>query len=169
MHRAARLKPVVIDESRTDYEALLLAREMGYSGAALKACKGVSHSILSLCSARQFGMFLCVQHLTCPGASLLLSAGLAAHAPGVRAVEANAGQYVPSANAVWERSSDFSIVKRFRMAERATLQFRVDACNGWNQANGGAPNASPTNSAFGRITSTAGDACNWQPGLKLSF
>ncbi len=38
--------------------------------------------------------------------------------------------------------------------------------NGGNFAN---PNAAPTNSAFGRITATAGDARNWQLGLKLAF
>jgi hypothetical protein len=46
-------------------------------------------------------MFLCVQDLTCPGASLIHSAGLAAHVPGVAAIEANARQYVPAANEKW--------------------------------------------------------------------
>jgi hypothetical protein len=46
-------------------------------------------------------MFLCVQDLTCPGASLLHSAGLAAHVPGVAAIEANSRQYVPAANEPW--------------------------------------------------------------------
>ena len=46
MHRAAKLRPVVIDESLTDIESLMLAREMGYSGAALKACKGQSQVLL---------------------------------------------------------------------------------------------------------------------------
>ena len=31
MHEAAKLRPVVVDESLTDLEALLLAREMGYT------------------------------------------------------------------------------------------------------------------------------------------
>src|SRR5258707_1614686 len=78
MHEAARLRPIVIDESLTDLESLLLAREMGYSGAALKACKGQSQAVLMAAAAQKFGMFLCVQDLTCPGASLIHSAGLAA-------------------------------------------------------------------------------------------
>ncbi len=45
MHAAARLKPVVIDESLVDYESLLLAREQGYTGVALKACKGQSQAL----------------------------------------------------------------------------------------------------------------------------
>ena len=48
------------------------------------------------------GLFLCVQDLTCPGASLIQSAALAAHVPGVAAVEANARQYCPAANRPWE-------------------------------------------------------------------
>jgi hypothetical protein len=53
--------------------------------------------------AQKYKMFLCVQDLTCPGASLIHSAGLAAHIPGVAAIEANARQYVPSANKGWEK------------------------------------------------------------------
>jgi L-alanine-DL-glutamate epimerase-like enolase superfamily enzyme len=102
MHEAARLRPVVIDESLTDLESLLLAREMGYTGVALKACKGQSHAMLMAAAAQKFGMFLCVQDLTCPGASLIHSAGIAARIPGNAGIEANARQFVPSANAPWE-------------------------------------------------------------------
>lgn len=103
MHEAAKLRPVVIDESLTEKESLMLAREMGYSGAALKACKGQSQALLMGAVAQKYKMFLCVQDLTCPGASLIHSAGLAAHVPGVAAIEANARQYVPAANKGWEK------------------------------------------------------------------
>src|SRR6266550_8925459 len=84
-----------------DLESLHLARQMGYTGAALKACKGQSQSLLMAAAAQKYQMFLCVQDLTCPGASLIHSAGLAAHVPGVSAIEANARQYCPAANAPW--------------------------------------------------------------------
>lgn len=102
MHEAAKLRPVVIDESLTDLESLKLAREMGYSGAALKACKGQTQAVLMGAAAQKYGMFLCVQDLTCPGASLIHSAGLAAHVPGVAAIECNSRQYCPEANRPWE-------------------------------------------------------------------
>ncbi len=102
MHEASRIRPVVIDESLIDLESLLLAREMGYTGAALKACKGQTQSLLLAAAAQKLGMFLCVQDLTCPGASLIHSAGLAAHVPGVAAIESNARQYCPAANRPWE-------------------------------------------------------------------
>jgi L-alanine-DL-glutamate epimerase-like enolase superfamily enzyme len=102
MHKASQLRPVVIDESLVDLDSLKLARTLGYTGAALKACKGQSHTLLLAAAAQKYGMFLCVQDLTCPGASLIHSAGLAAHIPGVVAIEANARQYVPSANKMWE-------------------------------------------------------------------
>ena len=101
MHEASKLLPVVIDESLTGLDMLLLCREMGYSGAALKACKGQSQAVLMGAVAQKYKMFLCVQDLTCPGAALIHSAGLAAHVPGVAAIEANARQYVPAANAKW--------------------------------------------------------------------
>ena len=102
MQRASELVPIVIDESLVDLESLELARTMGYSGVALKACKGQSQVLLMAAAAQKHKMFLCVQDLTCPGASLIHSAGLAAHVPGVAAIEANARQYVPAANQPWE-------------------------------------------------------------------
>jgi L-alanine-DL-glutamate epimerase-like enolase superfamily enzyme len=101
MHEASKLRPVVIDESLIDQESLILAQEMGYTGAALKACKGQSQSLLMAAAAQKAKMFLCVQDLTCPGASLIHSAGLAAHVPGVAAIESNSRQYCPVANQPW--------------------------------------------------------------------
>jgi len=102
MHEAAKLRPIVADEALTDLESLMLAREMGYTGVALKACKGQSHAMLLAAAAQKYGMFLCVQDLTCPGASLIHSAGIAARVPGNAGIEANARQFVPAANAAWE-------------------------------------------------------------------
>ena len=54
MHEAAKLRPVVIDESLIDLESLQLAREMGYTGAALKACKGQTQSLLLAAAAQKY-------------------------------------------------------------------------------------------------------------------
>jgi L-alanine-DL-glutamate epimerase-like enolase superfamily enzyme len=101
MHAAAKIKPVVIDESLVDFESLLLCREMGYSGVALKACKGHSEALLMGAAAQKYGMFLCVQDLTCPGYSFLHSASLCARIPTVAAIEGNARQYCPAGNRGW--------------------------------------------------------------------
>ena len=103
MFEAAKLAPMVIDESLTGLDMLLLAREMGYTGAALKACKGQSQTLLLAAATEKYRMFRCVQDLTCPGAALIHSAGIAAHIPGVTALEANAREYVPAANRPWEK------------------------------------------------------------------
>ena len=105
MHEAARIKPIVIDESLVDFDTLLLAREQGYTGAALKACKGQTDTLLLGAAIQKYGMFLCVQDLTCPGYSFLHSASIAAHLPGVAAIEGNARQFCPAGNKPW--------VKRF--------------------------------------------------------
>jgi L-alanine-DL-glutamate epimerase-like enolase superfamily enzyme len=102
MHAAAKIKPVVIDESLLNFDSLLLAREMGYSGVALKTCKGHSEALLMGAAAQKYGMFLCVQDLTCPGASFLHSVTLAARVPTVAAIEGNARQYCPAGNRGWE-------------------------------------------------------------------
>ncbi len=101
MHAAARIKPVVIDESLVDFESLLLSRELGYSGVALKACKGHGEALQMGAAAQKFGLFLCVQDLTCPGASFLHSASLSARIPTVAAIEGNARQYCPAGNRAW--------------------------------------------------------------------
>jgi L-alanine-DL-glutamate epimerase-like enolase superfamily enzyme len=101
MHEAAKLRPVVIDESLTDLESLMLAREMGYTGAALKTCKGQSKSLLMAAAAQKFKMFMSVQDSALPGAALVHSAGLAAHVPPVPAIEANGRQFMPDANKDW--------------------------------------------------------------------
>lgn len=103
MHAAAKLKPVVIDESLVDYESLLLAHELGYSGVALKACKGHTEALFAAAAAQKLGMYLCVQDLTCPGYSFLHSASLAARIPGVAAIEGNSRQFCPAANRTWAR------------------------------------------------------------------
>ena len=102
MHEAAKIKPVVIDEALVDFESLLLSREQGYSGVALKACKGQSEALVMGAAAQKYKMFLCVQDLTCPGFSFLHSASLSARIPTVAAIEGNARQYCPVANRGWE-------------------------------------------------------------------
>jgi hypothetical protein len=52
-------------------------------------------------AAQKYEMFLCVQDLTCPGASFLHSASLTARIPTVAAIEGNARQYCPAANEGW--------------------------------------------------------------------
>jgi L-alanine-DL-glutamate epimerase-like enolase superfamily enzyme len=101
MHQASRIVPVVIDESLVDLESFHLSRRLGYTGVALKVCKGQTHALLMAAAAQKYKSFLCVQDLTCPGASLVHSASLAAHVPGVFTIEANSRQYVPSANEKW--------------------------------------------------------------------
>ena len=101
MHAVAKRLPVVIDESLVDLASLRLAVQQGYSGVALKACKGHREALLMAAVARHDHLYLCVQDLTCIGASLLHSASLAAHIPGVAAIESNGRQYCPAGNAQW--------------------------------------------------------------------
>src|SRR5260370_37536088 len=76
---------------------------MGCTGAALKACKGQSQTLLLAAATQKYKRFRCGQDLTCPGAALVHSVGIAAHVPGTSAVEANAREYVAAANAGGEK------------------------------------------------------------------
>ena len=101
MHEAALIKPIVIDESLVDLESLEMSREQGYSGVALKACKGHGEALIMGALAQHYDLFLCVQDLTCVGASFLHSASIAARIPTVAAIEGNGRQYCPRGNEGW--------------------------------------------------------------------
>ena len=94
----ARRKPVLVDEGLTELTALDLARGQGYSGFALKTCKG--HSMLLACAvwAHQHGMSISLQDLTNPGISLIHAALVGAHLPTVNGAELNSPQFTPLAN-----------------------------------------------------------------------
>jgi hypothetical protein len=101
--QASKLKPVVMDESLTGFQELLRGREIGYTGVALKACKGQSQTMVLNAAAQEFKMYMTAQDLTCPGAALIQSAGIAAHISKIDTLESNAREYVPAANRPWLR------------------------------------------------------------------
>ncbi|MGH9469913.1 MAG: hypothetical protein ACRD1N_06175 [Terriglobia bacterium] len=101
LFKASKLKPVVMDEALTGFDALQRGRQIGYTGVALKACKGQSESMLLNAAAQKFKMYMTAQDLTCPGAALIQSAGIAAHVPQIDTLESNAREYVPIANKPW--------------------------------------------------------------------
>lgn len=63
---------------------------------------------------------------------------------------------------------DFSALKKFRIREPLTLEFRADVYNAWNHPNFRQPDTSPTSSTFGQIFG-AEPARNWQFGLNVQF
>lgn len=102
MREAAKLCPVVIDESLIDADSLLLARDMGWTGAVVKSPKGLTHMILMASIAGKEKIFLAGGDMSCPGAALIQTTNLQARVPTITSVEANARQYLPAANKPWE-------------------------------------------------------------------
>ena len=98
MRPIAELKPVIIDESLSTLKDYDLARELGWSGIALKSCKCLSSDLLFIARAETEGIAYAVQDLTCPSISLLESIGLAARIHTILGVEANSRQFAPAAN-----------------------------------------------------------------------
>jgi len=95
------LKPVLIDEGLTDLASFEEARAQGWSGFALKTCKGHSFVLVAAAWARKHGMLLVLQDLTNPGLSAIHAALFAAHIQTMNAVELNSVQYTPAANEAW--------------------------------------------------------------------
>jgi L-alanine-DL-glutamate epimerase-like enolase superfamily enzyme len=95
MRALAGIKPVLVDEGVTTFDDLDLAQRLGWSGIALKTCKGHSASLLYIAKAAEARMLYTVQDLTNPGLALVHSVGLAARSFPLRGVEYNARQYIP--------------------------------------------------------------------------
>jgi len=98
LREVARRKPVLADEGIAGFEDIDVARELGWSGIALKTCKGFSSALVSVAKARNEGLLYSVQDLTNPGLSLLHSVGFAARIQPLKGVEANARQFIPFAS-----------------------------------------------------------------------
>ena len=64
---------------------------------------------------------------------------------------------------------DLGASKNTRLTEKASLQFRAEFINAMNHTHFNTPQLSPTNTDFGRITSTAQQPRNVQLGLKIIF
>jgi L-alanine-DL-glutamate epimerase-like enolase superfamily enzyme len=95
MRKLSQLKPVIVDESLTDLESFDLAMDLGWSGIALKTCKGQSADMLYCSKAREMGIPYSVQDLTNPSLSLIHSVGLGARLYTIMGVEANSRQFFP--------------------------------------------------------------------------
>lgn len=97
--QVAALKPVMLDEGLTDLDLLDEARRQGYSGLALKTCKGHSMLLATAAWARQHQMLISLQDLTNPGLALIHGALVGSFLPTINGAELNSPQFTPSANA----------------------------------------------------------------------
>ncbi len=95
------VKPVLLDEGLTDLALMETARRQGWTGFALKTCKGHSFALVAAAWARRHGMPLSLQDLTNPGLALIHAALFAAHVHTINDVELNSPQFTPAANAPW--------------------------------------------------------------------
>ena len=98
---ATKLKPVMLDEGLTSLDLMAEAKRQGWSGFALKTCKGHSFALTAAAWAKQNRMLLSLQDLTNPGLSLIHAALFAAHTHTVNDVELNSPQFTPEANKDW--------------------------------------------------------------------
>jgi L-alanine-DL-glutamate epimerase-like enolase superfamily enzyme len=94
-------KPVLLDEGLTDASLFADAVTQGWSGFALKTCKGHSFLLLAAAWARQNELLLSMQDLTNPGISMIHAALCAAYLPTINGVELNSPQFTPAANAAF--------------------------------------------------------------------
>ena len=103
MRALSALKPVIVDESLTDLESLELALDLGWSGLALKTCKGHSADLVFCALAHEANLPYTVQDLTNPGLALLHSVGLGARMHTMMGVEANSRQFFPASTSPAEQ------------------------------------------------------------------
>lgn len=100
-HQVARIKPVFLDEGLTGPELFQEAVSQGWSGFAIKTCKGHSFAMIAAAWAAANGLKITIQDLTNPGYAAIHAALLAAHLPSLNGVELNSPQFTPDANQEW--------------------------------------------------------------------
>ncbi len=123
MRQLSELKPVIVDESLTDLESFELAMELGWSGIALKTCKGQSSAIVMAAKAAELGIPYALQDLTNPGISLIHSVGMGARLYTMMGVEANSRQFFPDAATAAEQAVHGGIFNvRRGVADTTSLQ-----------------------------------------------
>ncbi len=64
---------------------------------------------------------------------------------------------------------DFSLSKKFIITERINASLRGETFNAFNHVNFSAPNTNPTDTNFGRITTTQSAGRSWQFALKVTY
>jgi len=102
----------VPDDGVTGPELMPEALRQGWSGFALKTCKGHSFTLVAAAWAKRQGMPVAMQDLTNPGYSAIHSFLVAAHLDTMNGIELNSPQYTPAANAEWlPRRSDLFQVR----------------------------------------------------------
>lgn len=110
--KVSTLKPVLLDEGLTSLDLLPVAKDQGWSGLALKTCKGHSFTLVAAAWAWRQGLPVAMQDLTNPGYSAIHSFLMAAHLNTINGIELNSPQYTPAANAEWlPRRSDLFQVR----------------------------------------------------------
>ncbi len=123
MSAIAALKPVIADESLTTVESFDRAMELGWSGVALKTCKGHSSDMLFAAKAGKLGIPYSVQDLTNPSLALIHSVGLGARLYTIMGVEANSRQFFPKSTSEAEKRVHEGIF-RLRNGEADTSSLR---------------------------------------------
>jgi L-alanine-DL-glutamate epimerase-like enolase superfamily enzyme len=96
VHSVAIRKPLFLDESAHDWRMVMLGRDLGWTGVALKTCKTQTGAVLSACWAKAHRMSLMVQDLTNPMLAQIPHLLLAAHVGTIMGVETNAMQFYPA-------------------------------------------------------------------------
>ena len=94
----ARSKPVFADEGIVSLQDLQLATGLGWSGPAVKTCKGHSAALLEIAWCELTGHPYVLQDLTNPNIGAVHAAGLAAHCEARNGVELNVMQFIPASS-----------------------------------------------------------------------
>ena len=122
VHSLSDRKPLFMDESAHDWKHVLLGRELGWNGVALKTCKTQTGALLSLCWAKAHGMDLMVQDLTNPMLAQIPHVLLGAHAGTIMGVESNGMQFYPDASIREAKVHPGIYNRRNGMLDFSTLQ-----------------------------------------------
>lgn len=123
MRKLSQLKPVILDESLTGLDSLQLGLELGWSGLALKTCKGHSMDMVLAAKAKEENIPYALQDLTNPSLALIHSVGMGARLYTMMGLEANSRQFFPAATPPGEQRVHAGLFRLHNgLASTASLQ-----------------------------------------------
>lgn len=137
MRKLSQLKPVLLDESLISLETMDLGLELGWSGIALKTCKGHSMDMIMAAKAKELGIPYALQDLTNPSLALIHAVGMGARLYTMMGLEANSRQFFPDATPPEEQAVHQGLFQvRRGTASTASLQgtglgYQMDQILAW--------------------------------------
>lgn len=131
VHQVSWIKPLFLDEGAHDWRAIRRARQLGWTGVAIKTARSQTTAILCACWARAHGMPIMASDLSNPMIAIIPHLLLAANFRTLMGVEATSMQFYPDISEDEAKVHLGIYTRRYGMVDIASIRgsgfgYRID-------------------------------------------